>query len=194
MSFAAGNPLGNGNLTYLALGLPTQQINAPHFYDTTKYQAGRVVLFPIDELSGTYTIDEIQSLSTFESDQDFSRLGTAVGFSSSKNSDGSQSLWITEPYRDNSWFDLPQDGDAGAIYLWNGGHNFPTGLQSNMKSCSTLCVESNVPKSLYGYSATLLDFDGDGLEDIALGGPRDHSITNNAGSVTIMLGAFTQHL
>jgi len=188
-AFAVGNPVGNS--TYLALSLPTKTIPGAHWYDENLSQAGEVIVIQIEKLKGNYTKDTITPFSLFDSDEEFSRLGTVVGFSRVFNSDGSQTLFISEPYKDSGY--TPSEGDSGAIYLWKGGSGFPKGPNQNCKSSSTVCIQSNIGKSLYGFSTDMLDFDGNGLEDLIIGGPRDKSRVNNGGSVSILLNLFDQN-
>ncbi len=114
--------------------------------------------------------------------------GMNLGFSPVRNADGSQSLWVSEPYHNPSLF--PSEADSGAAYLWEGGILFPKGITSNVKESSTICVESNVGKSLTAYAATMLDFNGNGVADLLLTAPRDHSLVEYGGSVNIILDIF----
>lgn len=176
----------NNNSYYLAVSSPAKYVTKEHWYNENKPQAGAVYLINIDNLNGHYNLTDLSSMTTFYGDEEYGRLGWTIGFSpqSHRNNDGSQHFWINAPWRNDGI--LPSSVDAGSSYFWHGGSNFPTGFTSNAQSVSDLCIQSSLGKSLYGATAQMLDFNGDGFIDIALGGPRDHSIAENAGSVSIL--------
>ena len=118
--------------------------------------------------------------------KEFARLGWSVGFSPIKNANnGANHLWISTPWRDLNLF--PSDADAGASYFWQGGSSFPLGVVTSPVKVSDICMQSSEGKSLFGFGAKMLDFNGDGLVDLAVGSPRDKGLGENAGSVTILM-------
>jgi len=181
-SFDYGTPVPGLNL--LAVSLPTKQIPAKHFWQENKPQAGSVVLFSLDKLAeGNYNLSQLPLYTQFNSNEEFSRLGFTVQFV--KNAKGTSDLLLTEPWKDNGpW---PADGDAGALYLYRGGNNFPAGVVTDPRSSADLCVLSSAGKSLYGKSICTLDFNGDGEVDLLMGGPRDRTVDINSGSASLML-------
>jgi len=187
-SFAVGYPLENNTSTFVALGIPTKTIAAEHWYEEDKPQAGTVIVFSMSKLSGAYTISQIDALTTLVSDQSFSHLGMVVGFSPITNENGAQTLFVGEPYFDPSIF--PSEADSGAAYLWKGGDVFPHGVTTNMQSSSSVCIQSTIGKSLTGYGGAMLDFNGDGIEDLVTTSPRDGTIVEYGGTVNIIIDVF----
>lgn len=79
LDFAIGSPYGNGEVM-LALSLPTKALPPSHFWDSEMNQAGSVHLYSMDKLGGNITTDDIQAVTTFNSDQGYARYGWDVGF------------------------------------------------------------------------------------------------------------------
>jgi hypothetical protein len=180
-SFDFGTPAPG--LSLLALSLPAKEIAADHFWQENKVQAGSVVLFSVDNLQGNYSLNQLKLYTEFDSKEEFSRLGWRVLFA--KNSKGTSDLVVSEPWKDRGIW--PNEGDAGALYLFKGGSNFPTGLVKDPRASADLCMLSSTGKSLYGKSMCLLDFNGDGKVDLLVGGPRDRTVNDNSGGVSLML-------
>jgi len=64
------------------------------------YQCGVATILDISKLDGRYSIDELEVVTSFEGDEEFGRLGWAVGAKANKH--GTSDLWISQPYR-STW-------------------------------------------------------------------------------------------
>lgn len=181
-SFDYGNPIPDSPL--LAVGIPTATVDAEHFWQQSQVQAGSIVLFSISNLSGNHSLKDIKLHAHIYSDEEFSRLGWKVKFSKNRGTELSH-LIVSEPWRDRSRW--PSDGDAGAVYIWKGGKEFPSGTIRDVKSSANVCILSSTGKALYGYSFEVSDFNGDGAIDLLLGGPRDKTMRVNGGSASLIL-------
>jgi len=181
-SFWSGHPFDNDS-TIFGISSPT----ATSYPDIRQLdQAGTVTLIDFSKpLEGNFSIDELEQITLFEANEAFARLGLVV-LISDLNKDGLDDLWISEPFRNT------ENGgvDAGAGYMWLGGSTFPKGTVSNCHDSSDLCFSSSKTRSLYTKSVEILDFNGNGKWDIALGGPRDYSTAYMAGSVSILFDPF----
>jgi len=167
----------------IALSVTTKEIPGQHWWSESQVQAGSIYLFRINSsLKGEIRIDQMNPLTVFQGSEEFARLGWEIGFSD-LNNDSIADLWATEPFRHTE----NGGADAGALYVWLGGKNFPTGIQEDCRASSNICIYSSLLKGLFGRAASSLDFNGDGFKDMLIGAPRDNFMNSNAGSVTLLI-------
>jgi len=138
-----------------------------------------VFVVDISQLSGDVSIDTLPSVTTFNSAEPFSRLGWQVGFTDTF-------FWISSPYKNNPQ-GIQIGADSGAFYVFRTGKEFPIGIVHNSEQQSNFCFASTKAQSLYSFSVTFLDFNGDNEIDLLLGAPRDHSVFENSGSAGLFL-------
>jgi glycosylphosphatidylinositol phospholipase D len=163
-SFDYGKPYSFYD-SLLAVSALTYSVNEWVFQH---YQSGAVYLIDISGLSGDYTMDNIKDRirARIYGNQAYSRFGFVVGFADI-NKDGLDDLYVTEPYRNTEAGRV-----AGAIYVWLGGKQFPTGpVYEPYQSASKMHMyQTRFAK--FGYSVLVGDFDADGELEFAVSAPR----------------------
>jgi hypothetical protein len=65
-SVSFGNPYNSGSELYLAISSPSKDIPPDHFYQQTLYQAGEVIVIPIDSnMKGNMSLNKVNPIATF---------------------------------------------------------------------------------------------------------------------------------
>eukprot|EP01116_Phalansterium_solitarium_P004292 TRINITY_DN1525_c0_g1_i2.p1 TRINITY_DN1525_c0_g1~~TRINITY_DN1525_c0_g1_i2.p1 ORF type:complete len:849 (-),score=281.79 TRINITY_DN1525_c0_g1_i2:324-2870(-) len=185
-SFSVGNVQSQGPL--LAVSTPARTVEPSY---GLVIQAGGVYVLPLSQpLNGSYSMLNLTPSATINGDTEFGRLGWNVGWVDSNNDGNAEFFYETEPYgagfnalRHHEW-------DTGAIYIWR-TKNGPTNTDNSLKSCD-FCIKSPIKEALFGRSVATLDFNGDGVMDLLLGGPRDSTsgAGDNTGSAALLLSLF----
>jgi len=184
-SFDVGRPIIT-NSTFprpyvLALSLPTRKIDS-------KNQAGLVLLLDIQNLQGSIKINETKPITSFFSDDDFSRLGYRVRYNDF-NGDSVDDLFLSQPYKSS----VLQTLDGGRNFVFLGGKQFPVGDVKHLLFGATVCIESRFHYTLLGSEVEALDFSKSGTKkDLLLSSPTSSDFgAEQAGSVSLILSPVT---
>jgi len=107
-------------------------------------------------------------------------LGHALDASGDIDGDGIADLIVTAPGADP--YDTREDAGLVLVFL-------SPGLGELDIADADFTLQGAVEEDGYGASALAMDFDGDGLDDVAAGAPADASAGRDAGAVYVFLAA-----
>lgn len=97
----------------------------------------------------------------------FNCLGEQLNFVD-LNKDGIDDLIISEPYRSSN-----SGNESGAIYIFIGGKNFPTGKIDHCSDVASKAIVFDRKQSRFGTSILVGDFEGIGENMLLVSAPRD---------------------
>ncbi len=169
----------------LAIGMPGD--------DLVGATAGGRVLILFSSASGPTAVDRqiwTQNSPVIEDDgEGFDRFG-AVLAAGDWNGDGCGDLAVGVPGED-----IGADGDAGAVHVIYGGASGLSGDDDDFFYQGLAAIDGlGEPGDRFGAALAVGDFDGDGIDDLAIGSPGEDfeadSVTNG-GAVHVLFGAAT---
>jgi glycosylphosphatidylinositol phospholipase D len=172
LSFALLKPYGDDQ-EYLAIASPSRS-------DGLMMQGGRVDLISIDALIGDKSLNELPKTASFIGDYPFGRFGWKVR-AADLNGDGLDDLLISQPQKDTE-----KGREAGVVYVWFAGDNFPTGEQDAPMEQAHWVIESPVAPGRFGEQIGFWDADGQGGFDAVISARRDSTGARLAGASTII--------
>ena len=171
---AANDVNGDGLADLLIAG------NLRTFSESTgneSYAAGTAHLIfgaPDIDSSPDRALDQSDVRWTGESDGDALGLGLARG--GDLNGDGYADPVMGAPYAASS---------KGRVYAWSGSPH----LAANSVSDAPVQLDGDASYDAFGWSMTTGDLNGDGLDDLVVGAPLSDRAWDNAGAVSIYMGA-----
>ncbi|WP_255150451.1 integrin alpha [Halorarius halobius] len=131
---------------------------------------------PTGTLAGTFELADANA--TFAGDP-LERAGHAVISDVDVNGDGATDVLVAAPLADKN------DPNSGAVYVFYGPFGSTAPPRTPDRADATL-LGAEFDRAGFGLAAG--DFDGDGVDDIAVGAPRNDSAGRNAGRVYLLRG------
>ena len=90
------------------------------------------------------------------------------------------------------WYGNPGNSQHGRVYILSSSKNFLAGNFTDIDEVADQILEGTTENSRFGYSLTLLDYNADGVSDLAVGAPSQGSNSlNYTGAVYIYYGNST---
>jgi hypothetical protein len=176
-SLAVGDFNGDGD-NDLAVGSPGEkQENKPlsgfvHIF----YGDGSVI-----DTGSLNVIDQVSGGENIEAEDMFGYSMAAGDF----NGDGIDDLAVGSPFED-----LDGEQDAGIVHVFFGIQDGRLGPSSTSELTQAFAGSEIESDDYFGFSITSGDFDGDGIDDLAVGSPGEHqSGKNESGFVHVFYGS-----
>ncbi len=177
---AIGDFDGNGK-NDLAIGVPRETVNG-------KTEAGAVhIIYGHRDASGLNSFNNL--FLSPDALNEYDNFGSALAVGDFDN-DGKDDLAVGTPFHDSGG-PINEGINNGGVYIFYGSSN---GLPADsrifvFRDKEDIIGSSNQSGANFGTSLVAADFNGDGLDDLAVGSPlEDISGVNNAGVVDIISG------
>jgi hypothetical protein len=156
-SFSTGTPYQDGK-EYLAVAEPLKNV----LFLTS---VGQITLYEMDKLRGSKSTGDITAKAKFTGLQPVGRFGWEAAFKDI-NADGYDELIAASP-----WINGLNGSNAGQVYIWNGGKDFPAGILPQLPQGADRSITNSVKQSRFGEAFVFGDFNGDLRADMAFSAP-----------------------